>query len=243
MAITNETQFKKELSKITKMLDAFVFMDPAEKAARLAVISNLTGRTDEMADPATRAMLLADLDALKASLVQHYVNNNVSTKYVNLVFREYALDDSDIFELGRLAAAFTTAPDDKKYEKLEELFAKYGEVIEKLKAKGIIGEDLKTDVGDMSRHKEGQFKGAISGANVAFDNLAKLQKDLADAHSEEDVRRVVRQIDGQLRAINSTNRTLARLRKKVGHIEPHQRSVQVKASQIKAARNQAMADR
>ena len=77
---------------------------------------------------------------------KHYEDRNVSAKYVNLVFREYALDDSDIFELGRLAAAFNTAPADEKYEKLEELFAKYSEVIEKLKAKGIIGEDLKKHI-------------------------------------------------------------------------------------------------
>lgn len=242
MAITNEAQFKKELTRVNKLLDAFVLMDSANRGSLLGAIGNLTSRSAEINDPATRDGILTELDALKNSLVVHYNTADVRKTYENLVMREYALDSSDAFEIGRLAAAYNAAPVDEKFRRLEELFAKYSEVITKLRARGIIDDSYKTNVGDMTLRQENRFDKAIDGANEAFEQLTELQKDLADAHSEVDVRRVVKKIDGQLRTIDSTNRRLARLRKKVGHIEPHQRSVQAKASQIKAARNQAVAD-
>ncbi len=240
MAITTEAQFKKELTKINNLLNDLVLMKPVDKSRFLGEISTLTTQSADMNDPTARVPLLARLDALKESLINHY--DSVANEYTNLILREYALDDKDILELGRLATEYATAPEDKKFEAFEALLTKIKEAIVKLQTKGIITSDYKVDVGAMSARKEKRFTGSLERADDALVELGKLQEELATVHDPKDVKRVVKKIDGQLRRVNSTNRTLARLRNKVGHIEPHQRSLQVKASQIKAARNQSVID-
>ena len=145
--------------------------------------------------------------------------------------------------MSRAIIDYNTATASQKFEKLKEYLEKYETMASILKSKGLAKDNLDVNVGTMSRHNQRRFNHALyEVASNATTELNRLKDELANAHDDVDIERIVQKIDEQLARLNSTNRTLQRLRRKVGNIEPHQRSIQMKSVDIARLRNQKVAD-
>lgn len=235
MATMTKNQFNSELDSLTQLLNSMI-MEEATKATNLGTISALRGRVDELA--ASPDGLLSDLDSFKTSVAAAFKLDDYN-KIISKFY--YAIGSSDVFEMGRLSAQVQTAATvDEKLTFINEFMTKFNAIAAQLKSQRIADADLNALVDSMSNRKAKKFDNATEKASDAVQELNELEEELALASDEKARNIVIQKMDKQLKKLNSTNRALLRLQKKVGNIEPHQHSVKVKASQITALRNQTI---
>ena len=239
MAINSKAQLNNELDSIEKVINAMALSDD-DRTNLLGILGNIRSRSDELANSATKALLLSDVESLKTQIINSF---DALRHVTNLSQYQYAMSSSELLNMSRAIIDYNTAAASQKFEKLKEYLEKYETMASILKSKGLAKDNLDVNVGTMSRHNQRRFNHALyEVASNATTELNRLKDELANAHDDVDIERIVQKIDEQLARLNSTNRTLQRLRRKVGNIEPHQRSIQMKSVDIARLRNQKVAD-
>lgn len=235
MATMTKNQFNSELDSLTQLLNSMI-MEEATKATNLGTISALRGRVGELA--ASPDGLLSDLDSFKTSVANAFKLDDYN-KIISKFY--YAIDSYDVFKVGRLSAQVQTATTiDEKLAFINEFMTKFNSIVSQLKAQRIADDNLNALVDSMSNRNARNFDNATEKASNAVQELDELEQELASVRDEKARNIVIQKIDKQIKKLNSTNKALLRLQKKVGKIEPHQHSVKVKASQITALRNQTI---
>ena len=238
--VTDEQRvaFSTRLNELNSLIDMSQFSNDEDRVNLKATVDSIKaklGTTEE-------STVEADLDGLVNDIVSKFELSNYN-RLLSANF--YAISSDDAFNFGRLSAEIAQASDSDKIVAITNFINHFNNVVDKLKTAGIIDENLNKNVDDMSRHKERKFERATDKASDAIKELDELRAELNNARTRNDkqeIALVARKIDRQLKNLNSTNRTMNRLRKKVGKIEPHQRSIKIKAIQAAAIRNKAVAD-
>ncbi len=232
--------FNNELNRISAIINAMMLTD-AQKATLQGQVTTLRGRIGELGTP-TESTVITQLNNLKADVLRAFKLKD----YTDFAYKyAYAMTADQMFNITRGAAAFELAAASDKFIQLVDFIGNFDTAINHLKANGIIRSDLKTDIGRMTKGQEKIFDKATHNAGDLLEKLDELQRDLEIAernHDKREIKLLVHQIDRQLKKLNSTNRALTRLRKKVGQIGKHQRSITVKASEIRRERNQTIID-
>ena len=175
-----------------------------------------------------------NLEKLKDDIVKYY-KDIVSRFY-------YAIDSNEILKVGTLLGNLEAASPTDKLTRTREFINEVNSIMNTLKSKNVVEDDLNTTYKNKNTIENIMVTHSLKKASKSSARLSRLEDDLVKATSDDERKIIIANMDKELAKLNSTNRTLTRLKKKNGRIDPHQRSLKVKAKDIKRIRNQSMAD-
>ena len=237
-------EFEERLRKLAAMLDKAGFKDngatPAEEIARnfANAITALQNRVDEFSDPTAKADLISSLKALETSFVQEFGR----VDYMAYIPFHYALPTDDFTKVTRLYASVQYARPEDKLDKIDAFLTCYGDIIDQLQRDEFIGDDLAPLASAKKKRKQRDFEDIVADANEELSNIDAVMYAIKNPASHGQYIRAVRALKPLLKELKSTTKDIDRLKGKVGHIEPHQRSIKTRAEELIAFRNQEVAD-
>ena len=187
-------------------------------------------------------------DVIKRKEIRHFNDlvklvKSVLTKYDADFEGIYALlDSNDARELIAARAKVNFTDGAEQVEEVYRYLRKLDEIKKELIAEGKIEEDFTVKLEGLSKRQEEHAKSDVYSASSMIHQIEVLKEKLKQTQNKQERYAIKGKIDELIIALNSRNRRLAKLSKKNGSIEPHQRSLSMKSSDIIEERNREVLD-
>ena len=186
-------------------------------------------------NPASNADIKAlnDLKSLVFGILNTFLNE--ADKLLSKFY--YAIDSEDYKKIAQSRAALYVENDN--LEALKEFLSQYEKIKAVLKEKEITAEELDKN----AKHEDKKSNKSLENAASLVKDLDVLEGKLKKAENQEEYNEILAAIDKKLKKLNSLNRRIAKLKSKNGIIGNRQRSLSIRTSKIKNARNTSIVER
>ena len=226
---TIKTIFKNYADSLEKIA-MFVDKDKYDPS----VLANLRGRVTMLSDPATRAETFDDMMAYQRAVLSRFeASQKAPMDFLNRY--KYALPFDQKKNMSDLLEKYLSCEQDgDKLAAAVDVVNKYKEIERTLKEYGVLKDDGKVNSNLNGRGIKKLVKNTMAEESK-IDKLRELTSKYQGLDGDDKQREAcLKEINKALKSINSTERTLERLKEKDGTVEVHQRMLTAKRELLKS---------